>query len=763
LSKDIPAVKISLKIAICKLLSGHAPLNTLSMNADVYIVRVKKEYVMQETPAQEAWDGFVGGNWQRAVDVRDFIQKNYTPYDGDDSFLAGPTEATTKLWADVMDLFAQETANGGVLDMDTKKVSTITSHEAGYIDKPLEQIVGLQTDKPLKRALMVDGGVRMAMAACKAYGYEVDPEIVDFYTYRRKTHNAGVFDVYTEDMRKCRHSHIITGLPDAYGRGRIIGDYRRVALYGVDALITDKTNQKNGTGSIMDEKTIRHREELSEQIRALKELKQLGEIYGFDLSRPAENFKEAVQWLYLGYLAAVKEQNGAAMSIGRNTTFLDIYAERDLARGTFTESEIQEIVDHLVMKLRMVKFARTPEYNELFSGDPQWVTESIGGIGIDGRSMVTKSCFRWLHTLENMGTSPEPNLTVLWSTKLPVGFKRYCAKISITTSSIQYENDDLMRVYHGDDYAIACCVSSMRVGKEMQFFGARANLAKCLLYAINGGRDEKTGEQIGPKYRAVEGEYLDYDDVFSKYMDMMRWLAGVYVNALNAIHYMHDKYSYERIQMALHDEHVHRWFATGIAGLSVVADSLSAIKYAKVRVVRDETGLVTDYVTEGDFPKYGNDDDRVDTIAHDIVEIFMNMIRQNHTYRDSVPTTSILTITSNVVYGKATGNTPDGRRAGVPFAPGANPMHHRDTHGAVASLASVAKLPFNDAQDGISNTFSIIPNALGKGSDVYFHGSELDLDHIDFSDMNLDIQIENKIDCACEANPSAAEGAEDRK
>ena len=718
---------------------------------------------MQETPAQEAWDGFVGGNWQKAIDVRDFIQRNYTPYDGDDSFLAGPTEATTKLWADVMDLFAQETANGGVLDMDTKLVSTITSHEAGYIEKPLEQIVGLQTDKPLKRALMVDGGIRMAMAACKAYGYEVDPEIVDFYTYRRKTHNAGVFDVYTEDMRKCRHSHIITGLPDAYGRGRIIGDYRRVALYGVDALIADKTNQKNGTGTVMDEKTIRHREELSEQIRALKELKQLGEIYGFDLSRPAENFKEAVQWLYLGYLAAVKEQNGAAMSIGRNTTFLDIYAERDLARGTFTESEIQEIVDHLVMKLRMVKFARTPEYNELFSGDPQWVTESIGGIGIDGRSMVTKSSFRWLHTLENMGTSPEPNLTVLWSTKLPEGFKRYCAKISITTSSIQYENDDLMRVYHGDDYAIACCVSSMRVGKEMQFFGARANLAKCLLYAINGGRDEKTGEQIGPKYRAVEGEYLDYDDVFSKYMDMMRWLAGVYVNALNAIHYMHDKYSYERIQMALHDEHVHRWFATGIAGLSVVADSLSAIKYAKVRVVRDETGLVTDYVTEGDFPKYGNDDDRVDTIAHDIVEIFMNMIRQNHTYRDSVPTTSILTITSNVVYGKATGNTPDGRRAGVPFAPGANPMHHRDTHGAVASLASVAKLPFNDAQDGISNTFSIIPNALGKGSDVYFHGSELDLEHIDFSDMNLDIQIENKIDCACEADPSAAEGAEDRK
>lgn len=717
---------------------------------------------MQETSDQKAWDGFVGGNWQKAIDVRDFIQRNYTPYDGDDSFLAGPTEATTKLWADVMDLFAQETANGGVLDMDTKRVSTITSHEAGYIDKSLEKIVGLQTEKPLKRALMVDGGIRMAMAACKAYGYEVDPEIVEFYTNRRKTHNAGVFDVYTDEMRACRHSHIITGLPDAYGRGRIIGDYRRVALYGLDALIAEKIDEKNGTGSVMDEKTIRHREELSEQIRALKELKKLGEIYGFEIGRPAENFKEAVQWLYLGYLAAVKEQNGAAMSIGRNTTFLDIYAERDLARGTFTESEIQEIVDHLVMKLRMVKFARTPEYNELFSGDPQWVTESIGGIGIDGRSMVTKSSFRWLHTLENMGTSPEPNLTVLWSTKLPVGFKRYCAKISITTSSIQYENDDLMRVYHGDDYAIACCVSSMRIGKEMQFFGARANLAKCLLYAINGGRDEKTGEQIGPKYRPVEGEYLDYDDVFSKYMDMMRWLAGVYVNALNAIHYMHDKYSYERLQMALHDEHVHRWFATGIAGLSVVADSLSAIKYAKVKVVRDETGLIKDYITEGDFPKYGNDDDRVDSIAHDIVEIFMDMVRQNQTYRDSVPTTSILTITSNVVYGKATGNTPDGRRAGVPFAPGANPMHQRDTHGAVASLASVAKLPFNDAQDGISNTFSIIPNALGKGSDVYFSGTELDLGHIDFSDTSLDIQIENKIDCACDANPSAAEGAEDR-
>ena len=710
-----------------------------------------------------AWRNFTHGNWNHAIDVRDFIQKNYTPYEGDESFLAGPTEATTKLWADVMNLFAQETANGGVIDMDTKVVSTITSHKAGYIDQSLEKIVGLQTDKPLKRALMVDGGIRMAVAACKAYGYEVDPEIVDFYTNRRKTHNAGVFDVYTDEMRACRHSHIITGLPDAYGRGRIIGDYRRVALYGVDALIEEKKAEKAGTHKIMDEKTIRHREELSEQIRALGELRKLGDIYGLELGRPARNFQEAVQWLYMGYLASVKEQNGAAMSIGRNTTFLDIYAERDLAEGTFTESEIQEFVDHLVMKLRMVKFARTPEYNELFSGDPQWVTESIGGMGVDGRPQVTKSAFRWLHTLENMGTSPEPNLTVLWSVRLPENFKRYCAKISITTSSIQYENDDLMRVYHGDDYAIACCVSSMRIGKEMQFFGARANLAKCLLYAINGGRDEKTGDQIGPRFQPVEGDYLDFDDVMSKYLDMMNWLAGVYVNTLNAIHYMHDKYSYERIQMALHDEHVHRWFATGIAGLSVVADSLSAIKYAKVKAIRNDDGLVVDYEIEGDFPKYGNDDDRVDTIAHDIVEVFMKFVRETGTYRDSVPTTSILTITSNVVYGKATGNTPDGRRAGAPFAPGANPMHRRDTHGAVASLASVAKLPFGDAQDGISNTFSIIPNALGKGNDILFHGDELNLDGIDFSDLDLsNVGIENHVDCACEADPSAPEGAEDR-
>ena len=690
---------------------------------------------------QEAWAGFVGGNWEHEIDVRDFIQRNYTPYDGDESFLAGPTEATTKLWGEVMDLFQQEREAGGVLDMDTKVVSTITSHEAGYIDEPLEKIVGLQTEKPLKRALMVNGGIRMAVAACKQNGYEVDPEIVNIYTNYRKTHNAGVFDVYTPEMRACRHSHIITGLPDAYGRGRIIGDYRRVALYGVDALIRDKEQQKASTPVVMTEENIRDREELQEQIRALTSLKVMGEFYGFDISQPAKNVQEAIQWTYFAYLAAVKEQNGAAMSMGRTSTFIDIYAERDLKRGTFTEEQIQEFVDHFIMKLRMVKFARTPEYQNLFSGDPQWVTESIGGMGVDGRTLVTKMSFRYLHTLENMGTSPEPNLTVLWSTRLPKGFKEFCAKTSIASSSIQYENDDLMRVYHGDDYAIACCVSSMRIGKEMQFFGARANLAKCLLYAINGGRDEKTGEQVGPKFRPVEGDYLDYDDVISKFRDMMAWLAGVYVNSLNIIHYMHDKYCYERLQMALHDEHVHRWFATGIAGLSVVADSLSAIKYAKVKVVRDETGLVTDYVVEGDFPKYGNDDDRVDQIAHDVVEVFMKYVRETDTYRNAVPTTSILTITSNVVYGNATGNTPDGRRAGEPFAPGANPMHRRDTHGAVASLASVAKLPFKDAQDGISNTFSIIPNALGKDTEVFF--GDIDLD-------GADIQIENPSpDCGC--------------
>lgn len=704
--------------------------------------------------SQDAWRDFVSGNWQKEIDVRDFIQKNYTPYEGDESFLEGPTEATETLWSEVMDLFKQETEAGGVLDMDTKVVSTITSHPAGYIDQPLEQIVGLQTEKPLKRALMPNGGIRMAVAACKSFGYEVDPQIIDFYSNYRKTHNAGVFDIYTPEMRACRHSHIITGLPDAYGRGRIIGDYRRVALYGVDHLIADKKRQHANSKETMTEKVIRHREELSEQIRALGELKELGSIYGFNIGEPATNFKEAVQWLYFGYLAAVKEQNGAAMSIGRNAAFLDIYAERDLKEGVITESEIQEIIDHLVMKLRMVKFARTPEYNELFSGDPQWVTESIGGVGVDGRSLVTKTAFRYLHTLENMGTSPEPNMTVLWSQRLPENFKKYCARISIATSSVQYENDDLMRAYHGDDYAIACCVSSMRIGKEMQFFGARANLAKCLLYALNGGRDEVSGKQIGPRFRAVDGDYLDFEDVMEKYRDMMKWLAGVYVNALNAIHYMHDKYCYERLQMSLHDEHVHRWFATGIAGLSVVADSLSAIKYAKVKVVRDETGLITDFETEGDFPKYGNDDDRVDILAHDIVEEFMNYVRSFDTYRDSVPTTSILTITSNVVYGKATGNTPDGRRAGEPFAPGANPMHRRDTHGAVASLASVSKLPFGDAQDGISNTFSIVPNALGKGQGVFFN-------EIDLGDLDIDIQIENSVNCACEADASAPEGAED--
>ena len=631
---------------------------------------------MQDTQ-QKAWKGFVGGNWQRQIDVRDFIQRNYTPYDGDESFLADASEATSTLWAEVMDLLQQERAHGGVLDMDTKVVSTITSHAAGYIDKPLEKIVGLQTDKPLKRALHVNGGIRMAMQACSDHGYEVDPTIVEFYTTYRKTHNAGVFDVYTPEMRACRHSHIITGLPDAYGRGRIIGDYRRVALYGTDFLVAEKKAEKAGTSSIMSEEIIRHREELSEQIRSLGELAELGRIYGCDITRPAQNVAEAIQWTYFGYLAAVKEQNGAAMSLGRTSTFIDIYAERDLARKTFTEDEVQEFVDHFIMKLRMIKFARTPEYNDLFSGDPQWVTESIGGMGVDGRSMVTRMSFRYLHTLENLGTAPEPNLTVLWSTRLPEAFKRYCAKISISTSSIQYENDDLMRVYHGDDYAIACCVSSMRIGKEMQFFGARANLAKCLLYAINGGVDELEEVQIGPKFRPVEGDVLDYDDVVDKFNAMMGWLSAVYVSSLNAIHYMHDKYCYERVQMALHDEHVTRWFATGIAGLSVVADSLSAIKYATVRPIRNEAGLVVDFDIEGDFPKYGNDDDRVDKIAHDVVETFMMYVRKRKTYRNSIPTTSILTITSNVVYGKKTGNTPDGRRAGTPFAPGANPMHQR--------------------------------------------------------------------------------------
>lgn len=677
---------------------------------------------------KQEWEGFKQGRWSTSVNVRDFIQNNYTMYDGDESFLAEATEATNKLWAQVMELTKQEREKGGVLDMDTKVVSTIVSHGPGYLDKDLETIVGFQTDKPFKRSLQVFGGIRMAQSACHEYGYEVDEEVARIFTDYRKTHNQGVFDAYTDEMKLARKSAIITGLPDAYGRGRIIGDYRRVALYGTDLLIEDKKEQLTTSLKRMTSDNIRLREELAEQIRALKELAKLGEIYGYDITKPATNAKEAIQWLYFGYLAAVKEQNGAAMSLGRTSTFLDIYIQRDLDNGLITEEEAQEYIDHFIMKLRLVKFARTPEYNALFSGDPTWVTESIAGIGTDGRHMVTKTSFRYLHTLDTLGTAPEPNMTVLWSTRLPRLFKEYCAKMSIKSSSIQYENDDIMRPTHGDDYAIACCVSSMKIGKEMQFFGARANLAKCLLYAINGGVDEVLKIQVGPKYRPVEGEYLNYEDVISKYKDMMEWLAELYVNTLNVIHYMHDKYSYERIQMALHDREVKRYFATGIAGLSVVADSLSAIKYAKVKVIRDENGIVTDYEIEGDYPKYGNNDDRVDDIAVQLVHDFMNMIRKHHTYRDGFPTMSILTITSNVVYGKKTGNTPDGRKKGEPLAPGANPMHRRDTHGAAASLASVAKLPFRDAQDGISNTFSIVPGALGK-NDVLFAG-DLDLDDI---------------------------------
>ena len=675
------------------------------------------------------WDGFKPGRWNRtSINVRDFIQQNYTPYEGDDSFLVGPTEATTKLWAQVMDLTKQEREAGGVLDMDTKIVSTITSHGPGYLNKDMETIVGFQTDKPFKRSLQPFGGIRMAQNACSENGYEVDPEVVKIFTEYRKTHNQGVFDAYTPEMRAARKSGIITGLPDAYGRGRIIGDYRRVALYGTTKLIEDKKQQLETSLKRMTGENIRLREELSEQIRALGELQKLGEIYGYDISQPAKNAQEAIQWLYFGYLAAVKEQNGAAMSLGRTSTFIDIYIQRDLDNGVITEEQAQEYIDHFIMKLRLVKFARTPEYNALFSGDPTWVTESIAGVGLDGRSLVTKTSFRYLHTLDNLGTSPEPNLTVLWSTRLPKAFKEYCAKMSIKSSSIQYENDDMMRETHGDDYAIACCVSSMRVGKEMQFFGARANLAKCLLYAINGGVDEKSKAQVGPRYRAVEGDVLDFNDVWQKFDDMMEWLAELYVNTLNIIHYMHDKYCYEKIQMALHDREVKRYFATGIAGLSVVADSLSAIKYAKVTPIRDEDGLVVDYAVEGDFPKYGNDDDDVDELAVLVVKTFMDKIRKHHTYRHGVPTMSILTITSNVVYGKKTGNTPDGRKVGEPLAPGANPMHRRDTHGALASLASVAKIPFRHAQDGISNTFSIIPGALGKEDQIF--AGDLDVDRI---------------------------------
>lgn len=661
-----------------------------------------------------AWEGFKTGRWTRHVDVREFIQLNFTGYQGDDSFLAGPTEATTKLWDQVMVLSKEERERGGIWDMDTKVPSTILSHDAGYLDESLEQIVGVQTDKPFKRSMQPFGGIRMAKVACEAYGYELDKETEHIFTEYRKTHNQGVFDAYSKEMLACRKAGIITGLPDAYGRGRIIGDYRRVALYGVDFLMAEKQKDFNDLSSTMTEDVIRLREEVSEQYRSLNELKQLGERYGFDLSRPAENFKEAVQWLYLAYLAAIKEQNGAAMSLGRTSTFLDIYAERDLQAGTITETEVQEIIDHFIMKLRLVKFARTPDYNALFSGDPTWVTESIGGVGIDGRPMVTKNSFRFLHSLDNLGPAPEPNLTVLWSTRLPENFKRYCTKMSIKTSSIQYENDDLMRESYGDDYGIACCVSAMRIGKQMQFFGARANLAKTLLYAINGGKDEKSGAQVAPNFAPIQSEILDYDEVYQQFDEMMEWLAGVYINSLNVIHYMHDKYSYERIEMALHDTDVHRTMATGIAGLSVAADSLSAIKYGQVRTIRDENGLVVDFETTGDYPKYGNNDPRVDDIAVQLVESFMKKLRKHQTYRNSEHTMSVLTITSNVVYGKKTGNTPDGRKAGEPFAPGANPMHGRDDHGALASLSSVAKLPYDCCKDGISNTFSIVPKSLGK-------------------------------------------------
>jgi len=660
------------------------------------------------------WHGFTEGNWTKEVNVRDFIQKNYTPYEGNAEFLAAPTEKTQQLWHQVLELMKQEREKG-VLDVDTKVPTSITAHAAGYIDRDLEQIVGLQTDRPLKRAIMPFGGIRVVKAGLEAYGYQLDRQTEEIFTKYRKTHNDGVFDVYTRSMRLARRSGIITGLPDAYGRGRIIGDYRRVALYGVDRLIDDKkTQQESLELEAMDEATIRLREELSEQIRALFELKEMAASYGFDIGRPAANAREAVQWVYFGYLGAVKEQNGAAMSLGRVSTFLDIYFERDLQSGASSEQELQELIDHFVMKLRMVRFLRTPDYNALFSGDPTWVTEAIGGTSDDGRTLVTRNSFRFLHTLSNLGTAPEPNLTVLWSENLPENFKQFCAKVSSETSSIQYENDDLMRPQYGDDYAIACCVSAMRIGKQMQFFGARVNLAKTLLYAINGGKDEKSGDQIAPQFPPITTEYLDYDEVRARFQEMMAWLAKTYINTLNVIHYMHDKYCYERLEMALHDRDVYRTMACGIAGLSVVADSLSAIKHAKVKVIRNEQGLAVDYSIEGEFPKYGNNDDRADSLAIELVQSFMNEIRQHKTYRGAVATQSVLTITSNVVYGKKTGSTPDGRKAGEPFAPGANPMHGRDSCGAIASLSSVAKLPYSDCQDGISNTFSILPQALGR-------------------------------------------------
>jgi len=662
------------------------------------------------------WNTFKGTVWRNEINVRDFIINNFKLYEGDESFLAGPTESTTKLWNQIMELTKEEIERGGVHDMDTKVVSTITSHDAGYLNKELEKIVGIQTEKPFKRSLQPFGGIRMAESSAKAYGYELDEDVKKIFTEYRKTHNQGVFDAYTPEIRAARRAGIVTGLPDAYGRGRIIGDYRRVALYGVDKLIEHKQKDYSSIGSdgVMSDDVIRSREEHMEQIRALQELKELGNIYGFDISKPAQNAQEAFQWLYLGYLAAIKEQNGAAMSLGRTSTFLDIYIERDLANGVITEEEAQELVDHFIMKLRLVKFARTPEYNELFSGDPTWVTEALAGVALDGRPLVTKNSYRFLHTLDNLGPAPEPNLTVLWSRNLPDNYKEYCAKMSVKTSSIQYENDDLMRPIYGDDYGIACCVSAMRIGKQMQFFGARVNLAKALLYAINGGVDEISKAQVGPAYEPITSEYLDYDEVMKKYDVMLDWLSGVYVNALNIIHYMHDKYNYERIEMALHNKDVYRTMACGIAGLSVVADSLSAIKHAKVKVIRDEEGLAVDYEIEGNFPKYGNNNDRVDMIASDLVKSFMDKIKKHKTYRDAVHTQSILTITSNVVYGKKTGNTPDGRREGEPFAPGANPLHGRDEKGSLASLMSVAKMPYEHALDGISNTFSIVPKALGR-------------------------------------------------
>ena len=663
------------------------------------------------------WEGFEMGDWGMEVNVRDFIQRNWAPYVGDGRFLAGPTDSTRQLERKVQELYKLEREKGGVLGIDTVRPSTITSHGPGYIEKEWEKIVGLQTDAPRLRSIMPNGGIRMVEASCEAYGYELDPVVKDIFTKYRKTHNEGVFDAYTPEMKLARKAGIMTGLPDASGRGRIIGDYRRVALYGVDFLIEDKKRELALTNAgTMAEDTIREREELAEQIKALRELKEMAAMYGFDISSPARNAQEAIQWLYFAYLAAIKEQNGAAMSIGRISTFLDIYLERDLQSGTLTELEAQELIDQFVMKLRLVNFLRTPDYNALFSGDPTWVTESIGGMAEDGRPLVTKTSYRMLHTLYNLGPAPEPNLTVLWSTRLPLAFKKFCAKVSIDTSSIQYENDDLMRPFYGDDYGIACCVSAMRIGKQMQFFGARANLAKALLYAINGGIDENLNVQVGPALPPLQGEFLNYDDVMTRLDMMMDWLAGLYVNTLNVIHYMHDKYSYERLEMALHDRHILRTMACGIAGLSVVADSLSAIKYAKVRVIRNEQGIAAGFEQDGDFPKFGNNDPRVDEIAISLVKRFMDKLRKQPTYRESVPTQSVLTITSNVVYGKKTGDTPDGRKMGDPFAPGANPMHGRDQKGALASFTSLATLPYEDSLDGISYTFSVVPRALGKDS-----------------------------------------------